>query len=241
MQLRKIAKAVLPPPIRSSFRDLHRDLVFRRAMRQFLKNPAACANPEHPALIDLIYGWGNEGWSALNEYLAGCIHQALVSTGSILECGSGLSTIVIGAIAKKRGQRYWALEHNSDWAKKVRRMTRRYALTTLALSVKPLKDYGEFCWYEVPIESMPHDFDFVICDGPPGSTKGGRYGLVPIMKERFKTGCVILVDDAAREQERAMVSRWRSELDATLEVAGTSKPYIKMRVTGHGAAASVIR
>jgi hypothetical protein len=100
-QLRSIMKSVLPYRIRRFLRALHRDLVFRRAMRRFLKNPEACIHPENPVVLDLIYGWGNEDWSGHGEYLAGCIHHALASNGPILECGSGLSTILVGAMTKK--------------------------------------------------------------------------------------------------------------------------------------------
>jgi hypothetical protein len=77
---------------------------------------------------------------------------------------------------------------------------------------------------------MPGVFDLVICDGPPGTTKGGRYGLVPIMRERLKPGCAILLDDAGREQERAIADRWKTELGASFEICGSSKPYIKMTI-----------
>jgi hypothetical protein len=201
-------------------------------MKQFMKYPDACKHPGNTVLTDLIYGWGNEAWSALNEYLAVCIDNALTSRGPILECGSGLSTILIGAIAKKRGQSHWALEHTPEWAAKVQRYLNRYKLDSVVLHAKPLKDYGDFCWYDAPLKSMPDSFFLGICDGPPGSTKGGRYGLVPVLRERLKPGCVILLDDAGREQERAIARRWEAELGASLETFGSQKPYIKMTVTG---------
>jgi hypothetical protein len=79
---------------------------------------------------------------------------------------------------------------------------------------------------------MPDSFPLVVCDGPPGSTKGGRYGLVPIMREWLKPGCVILLDDAGREQERAIARRWEAELGASSETLGSIKPYIEMTVMG---------
>jgi hypothetical protein len=36
------------------------------------------------------------------------------------------------------------------------------------------------------------------------------------------------VDDAGREQERAMTDRWKTEVDAALEFVGKDKPFIKM-------------
>lgn len=77
---------------------------------------------------------------------------------------------------------------------------------------------------------MPDRFTLVICDGPPGSIRGGRYGLVPIMKERLKPGCVILLDDAAREQEQTIAGKWEAELGASSEILGSKKPYIRLMV-----------
>ena len=198
-------------------------------MKYFLRDPDACKQPGNPILIDLIYGWGNKSWSALDEYLASCIEHTLASQGSILECGSGLSTILLGAIAQRQGRSYWALEHTPEWAARVQRYLNRYQLNAVVLCAKPLKDYGDFCWYDAPLESMPDSsFSLVVCDGPPGATKGGRYGLVPVMRERLKSGCVILLDDAEREQERTIAARWQVELSTSFEILGSQKPYIEL-------------
>lgn len=231
-QLRSIAKLLLPWGVKRFLRGVYRDYVFRRAMRQFLKAPEACTQPGSPVIVNLVFGWGNESWSAMHEYLAGCIEHALTSSGPILECGSGLSTILVGAVAKQRGLGYWALEHTTEWASKVQRYLDRYQISSATLCVRPLKDYGDFTWYDPPLESMPDSFSLVVCDGPPGDIKGGRYGLVPVMNQRLRPGCLILLDDAAREQERAIARRWAAELGASCESVGIHKPYIKMKVNG---------
>lgn len=195
-----------------------------------MANPEACIRPGSPVLMDLIYGWGNQSWSAWDEYLAVCIGHALTSDGPILECGSGLSTILVGAIAKKRGRCHWVLEHAPEWAEKVRRYLRAYDLDSVVLCVAPLKNYVDFAWYDAPLQLMPDAFTLVICDGPPGDTRGGRYGLVPVMKSRLRPGCVILLDDSAREQERAIAQRWSSELPAAIESCASRKPYVKLTV-----------
>src|SRR5262245_17078476 len=228
-QLNSLAKSLVPHRVRSAVRAVHRDLVFRRAMKRFLKNPEACKHAGNPVIGNLIYGWGNEGWSALEEYLAECMNHAWVSRGPILECGSGLSTILIGAIAKERGQRHWALEHTPHWATRVQGYLNRYKLDSVVLCTTPLKDYGEFCWYEAPLESMPESFSLVICDGPPGGTKGGRYGLLPLMKERHQA-CVILLHDSAHEEGHTIARRCEAELGGTIETLGSNKPFIKMTV-----------
>src|SRR5215471_8728413 len=115
-RLQETVKSALPKSAKRLLRKAHRDFVFRQGFKAFMRSPEACARPGDPILTNLIYGWGNEGWSALDEYLGACVHHALRSGESTLECGSGLSTIVAGAIAKKRGKIHWALEDNAEWA-----------------------------------------------------------------------------------------------------------------------------
>jgi hypothetical protein len=106
----------------------------------------------------------------------------------------------------------------------------RYRLDSVVLCTTRLKDYGEYCWYDAPLASMPVNFSLVVCDGPPGTTKGGRYGLVPVLGKRLGPGCVIILDDAAREHELAIARRWEAELDTLVELRGSRKPYIEMTV-----------
>jgi hypothetical protein len=232
MELRTVARTLLPPSLRRPLSYAHRRVVFRRAMPRFLRAPAACAVPGDRLLLELIYGWGNEEWSALDEYLAACIQYALVTSGPILECGSGLSTLVVGAIAKQRGIEYWVLEHSPEWAAKLQRDLDRYQIESARICVAPLRSYGEFDWYDAPLESLPDRFTLVICDGPPYWNKGGRFGLGQILRPRLTAGCVILLDDGAREEERAIADQWAADLGASSETLGTTKPYLKLTISG---------
>ena len=229
--------SLIPFRIRQRLRTAHRRFVFQRAMKRFLTDPAACLAPGNPVVRALIYGWGNELWSAEEEYLRSCIQQALASRGPILECGSGLSTIMVGAVAKACGREHVALEHTPAWAEKVQRYLSRYRLDSLLLAPRPLKDFGDFSWYDAPLEAMPARFSLVVCDGPPGTTRGGRYGLVPVMRDRLEPGCIILLDDAGRQGERAIARRWAAELGASYRVCGSTKPFIEMRVLSERRAA----
>ncbi len=177
---------------------------------------------------DLIYGWGNEGWSALGEYLHACIDQTRESNGPILECGSGLSTILLGIICQETDNRLWTLEHDQKWADKVKSILEKHKIDSVHLCVAPLINYGDFSWYTPPTDSMPKNFSLVICDGPPGDTPGGRYGLLPVMKDHFTQSCVILLDDGARQDEKSIAERWSSTENGSFVIRGTEKPYIEI-------------
>jgi len=70
---------------------------------------------------------------------------------------------------------------------------------------------GSFVWYDVPKDVWPAEFRLVVCDGPPGDMKGGRYGLLPLVGARLPPGSVVLLDDATRQSEIAALRRWRGE------------------------------
>jgi len=118
---------------------------------------------------------------------------------------------------QKSGNTIWSLEHSQAWGDRTKSYLHKYNINSACLCIKPLKDYGEFSWYDPPFDSMPDKFDMVICDGPPKVTKGGRYGLLPIMRKRLKPNSIILLDDAGREQEQAIFTRWKNESKQVLK------------------------
>jgi hypothetical protein len=221
---------ILPESLRKFIRTVHRKLVFLRAMKRFLKNPEESIRPGNSMIPDLIYGWGNESWSASDEFLISCITQTMNSEGHILECGSGLTTILLGAIAKRRGLKYWALEHKPEWAAKLDKHLKRYKIDSVVLLQNELKDFGDFEWYDVPSETLPDHFNLIICDGPPGTTKGGRYGLFPVMGKRIHQGCIVLLDDAHRKDELSIADRWQNERNTHFDIKGNKRPFIEMKV-----------
>ena len=89
--------------------------------------------------------------------------------------------------------------------------------------------YGDFDWYEVT-PNLPEEFSLVVCDGPPGMTRGGRYGLLPVMRERLH-GAEVLLDDASRAEEQKILSVWKTEFGTTYELE--SERYARLRLPAH--------
>jgi hypothetical protein len=202
---------------------------FWRAMRRFQREVHANREPGAELLSDLVQAWGNS-WSAQHEYLEACLREARNTTGAILECGSGLSTLLIGAVAQSRGMRMFSLEHEPRWAQRVQKYLHKYRIFSVTVALAPLRSYGDFDWYSLPsLQTLPGKIALVICDGPPGTSRGGRYGLIPVMHEKLRSDCVILLDDGARDAERVIASRWGRLLSARPEFIGREKPYIRLQ------------
>lgn len=208
-------------------------MVFRRAMRRLLRDPTQAFSATSSAPHELISGWGNESWSAGPEFLSACANEALVARGPILECGSGLTTLVVGAIAQRSGKTLWSLEHSPEWGGRVRTELDEFGIDSVQLSVAPLGDWGECDWYQPPLAQMPEAFDLVLCDGPPNATRGGRAGPATVMRERLTPGCVILLDDASRAAESKLAQQMSVQLQSQCQLLGEQKPYFRLCVGSH--------
>ena len=75
----------------------------------------------------------------------------------------------------------------------------------------------------------------VICDGPPSTTRGGRYGMGSVLRGRLPSGATILLDDASRSDETRIAAQWVSEFDMTCERRGAAKPYYLLTRIAAGA------
>ena len=203
---------------------------FWQAMRRFQRELHVGAKEFSPDLLaELVYGWGNS-WSVQHEFLDACLREARTTDGPILECGSGLSTILLGAVAHSRGIRMWSLENEGKYAARVQMYLRKYRINSVTLCVAPLRSFGDFDWYSLPqLQTIPSKISMVVCDGPPGNTRGGRYGLVPVMMEKMRQDCVVLLDDGARAEEQAIAGRWAQLLGASPDIIGSEKPYIRLQ------------
>jgi hypothetical protein len=215
--LRTFARTVLPRPAHRVLKATYQRYVLNHAVRQLAG--AISREDDLPAGLwsDLVYGWGND-YAAYPEYLKTVLRHAQNVDGPILEYGSGLSTLLLGLVADKRGLEVWSLEHIPVWAEKIHTELKSWWITNVHLCAARLQDYGTYVWYHFPWECLPTDFSLVVCDGPPADTPGGRYGLVPVMRSRLKAGCTILLDDANRAPERAILARWAQDLETTPSV-----------------------
>lgn len=208
----------------------YQQFVFWRAMRRFLREvPDTFKSFDPDLLAELVHGWGKSG-SAQHEFLSASLQHARETDGPILECGSGLSTVLLGAVAQSRGIRMYSLEHEPKWATRVQKYLRKYRINSVSMCVAPIRSYGDFDWYSLPsIQTIPPRLSLVICDGPPGNTRGGRYGLVPVMLEKLREDCIVLLDDGARDGERSIASRWGQMLGGNPELIGTDKPFLRLK------------
>lgn len=190
------------------------------AVRKIVSLPEG-SMPTPEMLTALRRSWGNPGFSPSLDLLTETARLALAANGPILECGSGLTTLLLGLLTKRRGLEVWSLEHHPKWHARIRTVLRRHRLHHVKLHLAPLTDYGAYEWYAAPVAQMPQAFHLVICDGPPSATPGARYGLMPVMRDRLAGDCIILLDDSHRRREQKVLEAWTREHSLVIRALGT--------------------
>lgn len=140
---------------------------------------------------------------------------------TILELGSGLSTLVIGyALDRAERGRLISLEHDAEHAARGREAVRQHGLEhRVQVRHAPLAEtttaQGAARWYESTAIEELGELDMVLVDGPPASI--GRHARYPAMEKIFESlrpGAVVILDDAKRPEERKIAERWAEEFPA---------------------------
>ncbi|PPS43166.1 class I SAM-dependent methyltransferase [Chroococcidiopsis sp. TS-821] len=206
-----------PPPYKQKIREIWLQYLLHRTIRKIASMPLGQI-PTRKMLADLQLGWGNYSFAANLDYLEAVAKRAIQASEPILECGSGLTTIILGLLAGRRGVAVFSFEHMPQWRLHVLSVLQKHGIPAVNVCLAPLQDYGNFAWYKPPLSILPQQFELIICDGPPGKTPGGRYGLLPVMRQYFSPTNTILLDDADRPGEMETLEKWRREAGVKVEM-----------------------
>jgi predicted O-methyltransferase YrrM len=166
-----------------------------------------CVNPNeftHWALAPAALVW-----------IANLIQTHSIQT--VLELGSGLSTILLAAL-KQQGkiQHTLSLEHDPHWHRYVIERLRQKGLQDHAqVQLCPLRQFplnGELVkWYD-PETIPPFTADLILIDGPPSQTDLlARHPAPHLLQSAIRPGTWMILDDADRPTEQAIIQRWLQE------------------------------
>jgi predicted O-methyltransferase YrrM len=124
---------------------------------------------------------------------------------TVVECGSGTSTIAIGAVLARRGAgSLHSLEHDAAWAARTRRgLEQRGSGGRVELIEAPLRPHPvaepESGWYDTgALAALPRGIDLLLVDGPPGALAANgeaRYAALPLLAPRLAPGALVVAHD----------------------------------------------
>jgi hypothetical protein len=207
----------------------YRGWMLRRQLRSVHDCLSRGVSVSAPILDRLGASWGNTSWSAGTPFLAAMLDWMPQTEGPVVECGSGLSTLLLGLAASVARRPIVSLEHEALWATRVRNAIPVAAAAHVDLRVAPLRSYGDFDWYSIEAREIPDGVGFVVCDGPPGATRGGRYGAAAVLNPYLGRGCILMLDDSQRPEEREIMARWAREFGAVRIGGGDTYTVLRVR------------
>lgn len=159
------------------------------------------------------------GGHALSPNRARVLIDTILSSrpNHVVELGSGISTVLVAECLRQIGSgRITSFDHEELYATKTRAMLAAYGLTEFAtVHYAPLENLQvadrEHLWYATGQMPQHPDVDMLIVDGPPRKTqKLARFPAFPVLKSALTDRAVLLLDDAARKDEREIAKQWRS-------------------------------
>ena len=161
------------------------------------------------------------GWAASPDFLTNlCDYIEEHRPAVIVECGSGVSTIVAARFLQRQGiaGHILSLDHDAVFAGKTAENLRRLGLGDYAtVCTAPLTALDlngvTYQWYDLSGVNLPAAIDLIVVDGPPMPIAGeeGRYPAGPMLARRLAGSGAIMLDDANRPGERRIVSRLLAE------------------------------
>lgn len=138
-------------------------------------------------------------YGALEDILSLAVIHAKKANGPILECGSGLTTILMAAATEHE---VYCLEHDRGWAAQLEAMASSAGTTNIALCMQPLRNG----WYDLADikNDLPERFALALIDGPPRSI-GDRMKFFGRLAGRCDS---IIVDDMDAPKYALDTTNW---------------------------------
>ena len=163
--------------------------------------------------------WHKDGFSACSDYLNIVAREILIrKPKQILECGSGLSTIVSSYILQRNNLgKIHSLEHLNWVVDAVNKELKYHNLSEYSKVVhSPLQEVstslGTQMWYKHDIIDELGEIDMVIVDGPPKHTnKMARFPVLELVYEKLAKDAIIIMDDADRKDEKEILIIWKQK------------------------------
>lgn len=172
--------------------------------------------------IEIVKKFSELPWAITPETLAELdCRLSTLRPKTILECGSGLSTLIFARYAENNPEvKVVSLEHDQKYfdqtALLLGSLIKRVELLRCDLienSEHSATD--EALIYDVDLSKYPK-FDFVLIDGPP-SGAGGREQIFPWIFRRLNKDCEVWLDDGDRPQESQAIKNWKEKYNIVVE------------------------
>lgn len=190
------------------------------------------------------------GWAASPDLLL-YLHNEVTKEkpDCVVELGSGISTIVIADALRKLGKgRLISIDHEPIFGNQTHHALLREDLGDFAeVRIAPITEELRFeqvalrrsseqpwPWYDPAVFFGISTIDVLFVDGPTGKIAPHvRFPAMPFLADRLARTAIVLLDDAARNEEREIAAEWAQQFDMDLiDVKGFEKGLARLTFRG---------
>jgi hypothetical protein len=116
----------------------------------------------------LIRAWGHDDTSVSPEYLVQCFAAARAATGTIIEFGAGVTTVVMAVACRDRPASVLAIEHDPDRRRRVLTELARVSRRGGDVRLAPIDARDHMLWPAADLHSVRRPIAFIACHAIPG-------------------------------------------------------------------------
>lgn len=200
-------------------------------LKRFIRASAEREFKQTEALITLTNAMNlphplprTRGWAASPDLLLLLYRLTLEKKPRlIVECGSGVSTLILARAAATYGGRVISLDHSEEFAAATRGELERQGLSA-EVRIAPLISTEFGPWYDQAQIADLGGVELLFVDGPPAdSGPQARYPALPLLRSHLSERVCVVLDDTSRADERAIGERWASEFGLKATPIGLEK------------------
>lgn len=174
----------------------------------------------------LPFGW----WAMEPEGLVTLLsHIQLHRPRVIVECGAGLSTLLIGNLIKQnRSGHLYSVEEDKNWHRTMSDLINVQGLEEwITLVHAPLEPYSvgdghEVKWYSTEALkqalSTVDRIGLLIVDGPKTVDQLSRFPALPHFASMVDGNTLLVLDDANRPQEAYVIDEWQKRYNLSVKI-----------------------
>lgn len=179
--------------------------------------PKMRAGTETEGDYNEVFRYGGNNYAADAGVLALVTGLARKCRGPIIEAGSGLSSVLMGAVSQDK---VYSLEHLPHYAAQTFAWCEEAGVDNVGICHAPLKDF----WYDLAAFELPRKFALGFCDGPP-RLYGTRMRFFDALGPRCSA---IVVDDLNTDHAFASaVHQWAAQHGRTVTMFGRAAMLLK--------------
>ena len=162
------------------------------------------------------------GWAATARSVLAILDEIQRAPGpvTVLDCGSGSSTVLDALLLRARGQggHVYALDADPAFAEETRGYLRAHGVDGFGTVVDAplvnvvLPDGSVAPWYDLGGLPDTGPINVLFVDGPIGTiAPAARFPAFPLLADRLAPGALVVLDDTNRPEEKAIVERWLAQ------------------------------